>query len=104
MSVSTLTSCVGFGALAMSLLLIVYLDLRLHALKQSGGLSGEAPQLIRLRWDRLAAIIDMLQTLYSRPYRRLESHTLRLVPIIRVLYPLGLGLIVISAVSGVLGR
>lgn len=101
---SSLMLFVGAGAYVISLLLMVYLDLRLHALKQSGDLSRQAPQLIVLRWISFFAVVETLQTLYSRPYRLLETHTRRLVPIIRVLYPFGIGLIISSAISFAMAR
>lgn len=69
--------------------LLVYLDLRLHALKQSGDLPASTPQLFGFAAGLSGAgqTID-LPLLYSRRYREIDGHTRALVPIVRVTLPL----------------
>ena len=70
---------------ASTLALLVYLDLRLHALKQSGDLPVSTPQIFGLAGglSTFGQTID-LPLLYSRRYRETDSHTRALVPIVRV--------------------
>ena len=73
----------------VTLALLVYLDLRLHALRRSGDLPASTPQLFGFSggfagvWQTLD-----LPLLYSRHYRETDGHTRRFVPIVRVTLPL----------------
>jgi hypothetical protein len=79
-------SAVGW---TVTVVLIVYLDLRVHALRQTGDLPATTPDLLGLgygfsgKWKA----ID-LPALYSRDYRTLDAHTRRVVPIVRITLPL----------------
>lgn len=74
---------------AATLALLIYLDLRLQALRQSGDLPASTPQLFGFSggfagvWQTLD-----LPLLYSRHYRETDAHTRRIVPIVRVTLPL----------------
>lgn len=76
-------------AAVVTLALLIYLDLRLHALKQSGDLPSSTPQLFGFTGgiSGVWQTID-LPLLYSRRYREIDRHTRRLVPIVRVTVPL----------------
>ena len=82
-----------WAALAVSaivtLALLVYLDLRLHALKQSGHLPQSTPRLFGFAggFGGVWQTVD-LPLLYSRRYRMIDWHTRRLVPLVRVTLPL----------------
>jgi hypothetical protein len=82
-----------WSALALSgvatLALLMYLDLRLAALKQSGDLPASTPRLFGCSGglSSVGQTID-LQLLYSRQYREVDGHTRALVPIVRVTLPL----------------
>lgn len=82
-----------WAALAVSVIvtlaLLVYLDLRLHALKQSGDLPTSTPQLFGFAggFAGVWQTVD-LPLLYSRRYREIDRHTRRLVPVVRVTLPL----------------
>ncbi|MFJ6025525.1 hypothetical protein ACIQC9_13120 [Brevundimonas sp. NPDC092305] len=85
----------------LTLILLLYLDLRLHALKQSGDLPASTPQLFGFGGNVLGAgqTIDLLE-LYSRRYREIDTHTRRFVPVVRVslpLIPVLLGLAVLAS-------
>lgn len=80
----------GWGLVGVGLVLAVYIDLRIHALRQSGDLPQKTDQL--MGWS---VSIDF-GYLYSSRLRLLDSHTRRLVPIIRVALPLGAILCVAS--------
>ncbi len=79
-------SAVGW---TVTVVLIVYLDLRVHALRQTADLPATTPTLLGLGhgfsgpWKG----ID-LPVLYSRDYRTLDAHTRRFVPVVRVTLPL----------------
>jgi hypothetical protein len=88
----------GFGAILWSALalgvvvtlgLLLYLDLRLHALKQSSDLPASTPQIFGFSggFSGIWQTID-LPLLYSRRYREIDRHTRRFVPIVRVTLPL----------------
>ena len=87
------SSAALWSALALSvtvtLALLVYLDLRLHALRQSGDLPASTPRLFGFarNFTGVWQTID-LPLLYSRHYREIDAHTRRLVPIVRVTLPL----------------
>ena len=78
-----------WSALALSvvvtLALLLYLDLRLHALKQSGDLPPSTPRLFGFSggFAGVWQTVD-LPLLYSRHYREIDPHTQRFVPIVRV--------------------
>lgn len=78
-----------WSALAISsvvtLALLVYLDLRLHALKQTGDLPASTPQLFGFAggFAGVWQTVD-LPLLYSRRYREVDGQTRRLVPIVRI--------------------
>ncbi len=83
-----LWSALALGVIITAALLL-YLDLRLHALKQSGDLPASTPQLFGFAGNFAGVwqTID-LPLLYSRHYREIDPHTRRLVPIVRVTLPL----------------
>jgi hypothetical protein len=82
-----------WSALALSgvatLALLMYLDLRLAALKQSGDIPASTQQLFGFSGglSSVGQTID-LPLLYSRQYREIDGHTRALVPIVRVTLPL----------------
>lgn len=82
---------------ALALCLIFYLSLRLDALKRSGDLPPSTPEIFTLGFRPWGGgmSIDIME-LYSRRYREVDSHTRRLVPIIRLLLPLTPVLIVLG--------
>lgn len=86
-------SAILWSALALgsvvTLTLLLYLDLRLHALKQGGDLPPSTPQIFGFSggFAGVWQTID-LPLLYSRHYRETDAHTRRLVPIVRVTLPL----------------
>ena len=86
-------SAILWSALAVSsvvtLALLLYLDLRLHALKQNGALPASTPQVFGVSggFAGVWQTID-LPLLYSRRYRQIDPHTRRFVPIVRVTLPL----------------
>ena len=88
-----MVSALLWSALALSgaatAALLVYLDLRLLALKHSGDLPASTPQLFGLAAGLSGAgqTID-LPLLYSRRYREIDGHTRAIVPIVRVTLPL----------------
>lgn len=73
----------------LTFVLLGYLDLRLHALKQSRNLPSSTPQLFCFSggfagvWQTLD-----LALLYSRRYREIDRHTRLFVPIVRVTLPM----------------
>ena len=73
----------------LTLALLLYLDLRLHALKQGGVLPASTPQIFGISrgFSGVWQTID-LPLLYSRHYREIDPHTRRFVPIVRVSLPL----------------
>ena len=73
----------------VTLTLLFYLDLRLHALKQSGDLPASTPRLFGFAGNFAGVwqTID-LPLLYSRHYREIDPHTRRFVPIVRITLPL----------------
>jgi hypothetical protein len=74
---------------AITLGLMAYLDLRVHALMQSGDLPKSTPQLMGFSWGLgIRPIIAMCRALYSRRYRETDGHTRLLVPIVRIGVPL----------------
>lgn len=81
------------SALALSavvtIALPVYLDARLHALKQSGDLPVSTPQLFGFSrsWAGWGQTIN-LPLLYSRRYREIDDHIRLFVPIVRITLPL----------------
>lgn len=88
-----MVSALLWSALALSgaatVALLVYLDMRLNALKQTGDLPASTPQLFGFSGglSSLGQTID-LPLLYSRRYREIDGHTRALVPIVRVTMPL----------------
>ena len=76
-------------SVVVTLTLSVYLDLRLHALRQSGDLPRSTPQLFGFAGSPAGVwqTID-LPLLYSRRYREIDRHTRLLVPIVRVSLPM----------------
>lgn len=85
---------------AATLVLLVYLDLRINALKQSGALSASAPQLFGFSrgLSAVGQTID-LPILYSRRYREIDGHTRALAPIVRVTLPLTPILLVAAVIA-----
>ena len=83
-----------------SIALLLYLDLRLHALKQSGDLPASTPRLFGIggTFAGVWQTVD-LPLLYSRRYRDIDTHTRRLVPIIRVTLPLTPVLVLAAALA-----
>lgn len=79
-----LWSALGLTCVA-TLALLLYLDLRLHALKQCGTLPASTPQLFGFAggFAGVWQTVD-LPLLYSRQYREIDGHTRRFVPIVRV--------------------
>lgn len=81
----------GFTSWGVGLLLSLYIDLRIHALKQSGDLPPRTPQLFGFGSSGLGVGLTLnFRRLYSREFRQIDAHTRRLVPIVRVALPLGL--------------
>jgi hypothetical protein len=82
---------------ASALCLLLYLSLRLDALKRSGDLPPSTPEIFTLGFRPWGGGMSLdFMELYSRRYREVDSHTRRLVPIIRVLLPLTPVLIVLG--------
>ena len=79
-----LWSALGLTCVA-TLALLLYLDLRLHALKRCGALPASTPQLFGFAggFAGVWQTVD-LPLLYSRQYREIDGHTRRFVPIVRV--------------------
>lgn len=74
---------------ATTLALLLYLDLRLHALKQSGDLPASTPQVFGFGANFMAVWQAInLALLYSRRYREIDAHTRRLAPVIWLTLPL----------------
>ncbi|NJC40846.1 hypothetical protein GGQ87_001104 [Brevundimonas alba] len=84
----------------VTLALLLYLDLRLHALKQSGDLPASTPRLFGLSrgFSSVGQTID-LPLLYSRRYRLTDRHTRLFVPILRVTLPLFPILLVLAVLA-----
>jgi hypothetical protein len=85
---------------AATLALLVYLDLRINALKQSGDLPAATPQLFGFSrgLSAVGQTVD-LPLLYSREYRTIDNHTRLLVPVIRVTLPLTPILLLAAAIA-----
>ena len=86
-------SAILWSALALcavvTLALLVYLDLRLHALRRAGDLPASTPRLFGISWGFAGAWQTLdLPLLYSRHYREIDAHTRRFVPIVRITLPL----------------
>ncbi|MES2834728.1 MAG: hypothetical protein V4707_08485 [Pseudomonadota bacterium] len=79
----TLILLAGFVCLGSGMALAIYIDLNVRALKQSGALPPSSPVLF------YGAMTIDITVLYGRAYRELNQDTRRVVPIIRVLIPLG---------------
>ncbi|MDP3801514.1 hypothetical protein [Brevundimonas sp.] len=75
------------GIVTISLLL--YLEFRLHALKQSGDLPASTPSLFGFggNFTGVWQTVD-LPLLYSRHYREIDAHARQIVPIVRITLPL----------------
>ncbi|MFC5344888.1 hypothetical protein ACETK8_02655 [Brevundimonas staleyi] len=92
----------GFASWMVGLFLALYLDLRLHALKQSGDLP-RAPRLYGFGLSGIGIGLTLdFRRLYSREFREIDGHTRRLVPIIRIALPLGLMLAIGSVALSLL--
>lgn len=75
----------GLAAVSMgiSMLLIIYLELRVHALVQSGDLPEETLKFFQRRWSGGNYGYD-LERLFSRRFKEVDSHARRLVPIVQI--------------------
>ena len=73
---------IGLGAATITALaLLLYIDLRIHALVQSKDLTEPQPRLFQVG---VLSIGPDLRTLFSRALRETDSHTRVLVPIARI--------------------
>ncbi len=88
----------GWTFWMIGLTLVTYLDLRIHALVQTGDLPPNSPRfwvwtgLFRGFQDSVAG----MKALYGAPYRLVDGHTRALVPAIRILLPVGAVLAVLG--------
>lgn len=90
----------AFACWMMAIALLVYLSLRLDALKRSGDLPPSTPEIFTLGLRPWGGGMSInLMELYSRRYREVDGSTRRLVPIIRVLLPLAPMLVVLVFVA-----
>ena len=97
----------GFACWMTGLFLAFYLDLRIHALRQSGDLPHKTPQLFALGFSWIGGgfgIFPRLSPLYSREFREIDGHTRLLAPVIRVFLPLGPALFVAGVTWDFLSR
>lgn len=92
MKVAVVLFALGWLAWGIGLFLALYLDLRIHALRQSGDLPRKTDQL--LGWN---VGVDV-GYLYSSRLRLLDGHTRALVPIIRAAFPTGAFLAILALV------
>lgn len=97
---------VACGLWSLGGILWVYLDLRIHALRQSGDLPRPSRRGRRLSGPYTATgrAIEGFKVLYSQDYLETDAHSRRLVPVIRVCVPLAVALIGLCVVIEVLGR
>jgi hypothetical protein len=87
----------GGGFFAVGLFLALYLDLRIHALRQSGDLPESTRQLFGWSGPLGGGGIGVdVVYLYGEQFRRIDKHTRRLAPIIRIALPLGIAFVLMS--------
>lgn len=72
---------IAFIAMMIALPLAMYLYLRIDALRRTGDLPADTPDLFGWGYGGIGLDFALL---FSRSFREVDSHTRRLVPIIRV--------------------
>ena len=83
---------IGFIAMMIALPLAIYLHLRIDALRRTGDLPADTPDLFGWGYGGLGPSLSLL---FSRSFREVDGHTRRLVPIVRLGLTIGSGAVLV---------